>query len=100
MDEEKEYGGELVTITDADGNDYELEHLDTIEMDGAYYIAFLPTDMDEEDPDYGIIILKCDQEPDMGGDLYQPEPEEEERAYDLFIQRLYDEDEEEEAEED
>ena len=27
------YGGDLITITDPEGNDYELEHLDTIEMD-------------------------------------------------------------------
>ena len=96
-----EYGGDIVTITDPDGKDYELEHLDTIEMDGAFYMAFLPTDIDEDDPDYGIVILKSDTEPDMGADLYVPEDEAAERAYDIFMERLFaDEDDEEEAEED
>ena len=97
----EEYGGDIITITDDEGNSYELEHLDTIEMDGAFYMAFLPTDIDEDDPDYGIVILKSDTEPDMGADLYVPEDEAAERAYDIFMERLFaDEDDEEEAEED
>ncbi len=94
-----EYGGDIVTITDPEGNDYELEHLDTIEMDDAYYMAFLPTDLDEDDPDYGIVILKCDSSPDMGADLYVPDDEAAERAYDIFMERLFAE-ENEEGEED
>jgi hypothetical protein len=88
------YGGDIVTITDPDGNDYELEHLDTIEMDNAFYLAFLPTDLDENDPDYGIVILKCDGAPDMGADLYVPDDEDAERAYDIFMERLFNDDEE------
>ena len=94
------YGGDLITITDPEGNDYELEHLDTIEMDNAFYLAFLPTDLDEEDPDYGIVILKCDGAPDMGADLYVPDDEEAERAYDIFMERLFDDADEEETQED
>ena len=30
----EEYSGNIISISDEDGNNYELEHLDTIEMDG------------------------------------------------------------------
>ena len=57
-----DFGSDLVTISDDDGNVFVLEHLDTIEIDGIFYAAFLPADMDEEDDDYGIVILKAVEE--------------------------------------
>jgi len=54
----EEYGNDFITISDDDGNEFELEHLETIEVDGTLYMAFLPADMDEEDENYGLIILK------------------------------------------
>ena len=57
-----EYGSDLVTISDDDGNDYVLEHLDTIEVNDVFYMAFLPTDIDEDHEDYGIVILKVVEE--------------------------------------
>jgi uncharacterized protein YrzB (UPF0473 family) len=54
----EEFGSDFIVITDEDGNDYELEHIDTIEIDDTFYMAFLPADMDEEDDDFGMIILK------------------------------------------
>ena len=57
-----EYGNDIITITDDEGNDFVLEHLHTLEYNGPFYMAFLPTDMDEDDPDYGIIILKVVEE--------------------------------------
>ncbi|MCL2201484.1 MAG: DUF1292 domain-containing protein [Oscillospiraceae bacterium] len=54
----EDYGNDIVTISDDDGNEYELEHLDTIDRDGCYYMAFLPTDMEEDDENFGLIILK------------------------------------------
>ena len=53
-----EFGNDFVTITDDDGNEFELEHLDTVEIGGELYMAFLPTGLDESDEDYGLIILK------------------------------------------
>ena len=57
-----EFGNDFVTISDEDGNDFVLEHLDTIEIDDTFYMAFLPTDLDEDDDDYGLIILKATEE--------------------------------------
>jgi len=57
-----EFGSDYITISDEDGNDFVLEHVDTIEVNDTYYLAFLPTDMDEDDDDYGLIILKAVEE--------------------------------------
>ena len=57
-----ELGSDYITITDDDGNAFELEHLDTIELNDQIYMAFLPADMDEEDEDFGLVILKVIEE--------------------------------------
>ena len=87
----EEYGGDIITITDDDGNSYELEHLDTIELDGTFYLAFLPVDMDENNPDYGMVILREETEGDEAF-LAQPEDDELEKVYELFMERLFPED--------
>jgi len=53
-----EYGNNFITITDDDGNEFELEHLDTAEINDGLYMAFLPVDIDEDDEDFGLVILK------------------------------------------
>ena len=47
-----------ILVTDEEGNKAELEHQDTIEYEGQIYVSFLPTDMDEDNDDYGLVILK------------------------------------------
>lgn len=53
-----EFGNDFISLIDDDGNEVELEHLDTAEIDGEIYMAFLPADIDEDDEDFGMIILK------------------------------------------
>ena len=36
----EEYGANFITVTDEDGNEFELEHLDTIEFNGSTYLAW------------------------------------------------------------
>jgi len=55
---DRSFGNDFHTISDDDGNQFILEHLDTIEADDTFYLAFLPADMDEDDEDYGLVILK------------------------------------------
>jgi len=57
-----DFGSDFITISDEEGNDFVLEHVDTIEVDDMFYLAFLPTDMDEDDEEYGIIILQAIEE--------------------------------------
>jgi len=58
----EEFGNDLVTITDEDGNVYALEHVDTLEIDEIFYMAFLPTDINEDDDEFGLVILKVIEE--------------------------------------
>jgi len=57
-----DFGNDFITVSDEDGNDFVLEHLDTIEIDDTFYMAFLPADMDEDDDDFGLVILKVTEE--------------------------------------
>lgn len=57
---EEEFGASYISITDDEGNEFELEHLGMTEYEGEEYVLFLPADMDENDPDYGYIILKIE----------------------------------------
>lgn len=90
----EEYGSDIITITDDEGNTYSLEHLDTMELDGVYYLAFTPADMDPEDEEYGMVLLKEETEGDESF-LVQLDEDELDRVYDKFMERLYPEEEEE-----
>ena len=85
----KQFGDDIITITDEEGNDFHLEHLDTLEIDGVFYLAFVPADMDPQDPDYGMILLREEEE---GDEIYLAQlesDEEKEKIYELFMDRLY-----------
>ena len=97
-----EYGGNFVSLTDEDGNEIGLEHLDTIECDGAVYMAFFPVEEadengeapEEEDEEAGLIILKV---VDVDGEeqLATLEDEEElDRVYQQFMESLFEDEEE------
>ena len=89
-----DFGSDYLTITDDEGNEFVLEHLHTLEYNGTFYMAFLPTDMDEDDPDYGIIILKVVEE--NGEEILGSvdDPDELETVYEMFAAVLFDEEEE------
>ena len=56
---ENKFGADIITLTDEDNNEYELEHIDTIELNKTLYLAF--TDANQsDDPDSisEIIILR------------------------------------------
>ena len=96
----EEFGGDFVTIVDEDGQEFELEILDTLEMDGNTYTIFAPADieeMDVNDPDYGLIILRTTEE--NGEEVYDSVDDEEEldRVYNRY-QEILDAEEEETGE--
>jgi len=56
----EEFGSDIITVTDEEGNEFELELLDDIEFEGKEYSVLVPAnieEMDVNDPDYGLIIL-------------------------------------------
>jgi len=86
------FGSDYVTISDDDGNDYVLEYLDTIELDDELYMAFLPTDIDEDDEGYGFVILQVVEED--GEELLATVDDDDllDDLYDRFMERIQEED--------
>ena len=83
-----EFGPSFITLTDEDGNEIELEHLDTVEYNGQTYMAFLPAEMSLEDA-YELFILKVELEDDGEEVLVSLDDEDEEaEMFQIFSERL------------
>lgn len=96
----EEYGPDFITLTDEDGNEFELEHVETIEHNGQVYMAFFPAvteeDMDkDDDEESGLIILKIIVE-NGEEELSTLDSEEElNEVYDKFMEVLFEDEEDE-----
>ena len=96
----EEFGPTFITVTDEDGKEIELEHLDTLEIEGTTYMAFFPAqfaDVEEEpvdDEEYGLIILKVIYVD--GEELLATIDDEDEleAVYEQFMEILFDEEDE------
>ena len=90
-----EYGSDFMTIVDEDGTEFELEVLTTVEYNGATYLAVTPA-TDEEIEDLEVSILKSVEEDEGDPILCAIEDEAElEAVYNLIMDQLYAEDEDE-----
>lgn len=96
------FGPDFITVTDEDGNDFELELVDTLEYGGITYYAMFPAveaddetgepkDVDADDEEYGLVIMKAIEE--NGEELLSTldSDEELEKIYDLFMERFFEE---------
>lgn len=87
---DNKFGSDYITLTDDDGNSFELEHLDTIEYNGSLYLAFVPAgEGAEDDPDYGIILLKTIHENDEDILSTIDDADELNSVYEEFMNQLY-----------
>jgi len=99
------FGPDFITVTDEDGNDFELELVDTLEDRGITYYAMFPAveedeatgepkDVDADDEEYGLVIMKAIEE--NGEELLSTldSDEELERVYELFMERFFAEEDE------
>ena len=89
--------GDLITIIDDDGQEFELEYIDEMDYNGSTYVCFLPANMDESDPDYGMIILRSVLD-ENGEELFESIDDDAELddVYNKFMVLFFDEEEEEE----
>ena len=90
-----QYGSDFLTIVDDDGNEYELEVLSTLEYNGCTYLAVVPAAESAETLELEVSILKSTEE---NGEPILSVIEDEaelEAVYDLIMDSLYEEDEEE-----
>ena len=103
---EENFGPDFITVTDEDGNDFELELVDTLEHQGVTYYAMFPAveedeetgepkDVDADDEEYGLVIMKAIEE--NGEELLSTLDSDEEldEVYELFMERFFQDEEEE-----
>lgn len=91
-----DYGSDFISVTDEEGNEFELEHLGTLEYKDGEYMAFVPADMDEDDEDFGLILLRVVEQD--GEQLLADIDDEQElnQVYEKFMEELFADDEDEE----
>lgn len=94
----EEFGPDFISLTDEDGNEFEVEVVDILEHNGITYVACFPTvdedTSEEEAEDYGLVILKYVEEAD--GEMYLATPDTDEElneVYELFMEQLDEEEE-------
>ena len=92
----EEFGDNFVTMVDENGEEFVLELLETIDYKDASYTAFLPADLDENDPDYGLVLLRNDVD-ENGEEVYDTIDDDDELddVYEQFMRILFDDEEEE-----
>lgn len=93
---EDQFGSDFITIVDEDGTEYELEVLSTLDYDGNTYLAVIPAGESADEFQLEVSILKSVEE-DGEPILSAIEDEAELQAvYDLIMDSLYEEEEDEE----
>ena len=95
---EKEEGF-FVDLTDEEGNNFKLEIVGEVEYEDSLYRVFLPTDMDEDDPDYGFIILKAVMDGDEEVLDSVDDQELLEKVYAIYMEEVFGDEEDGEPEE-
>jgi uncharacterized protein YrzB (UPF0473 family) len=93
---EDQFGSDFLTIVDEDGQEYELEVLSTLEYDGNTYLAVIPAGEHADEFQLEVSILKSVEED--GEDILSAIEDETElqAVYDLIMDSLYEEEDEDE----
>ena len=90
-----QYGSDFLSIVDDDGNEYELEVLSTLEYNGNTYLAVIPAAESADQLELEVSVLKSTEENGEAILSVIEDQEELEAVYDLIMDSLYEEDEEE-----
>ena len=88
--------GIFISLTDEEGQNYRLEVMGEVEFGADVFGIFLPADMDEDDPDYGIVILRSVVD-ENGDELFESIDDDAELQdeYEHFAILLFDDEDEE-----
>lgn len=81
--------GYFIDLTDDEGNSFRLEVLGEVEYENDTYVVFLPADMDENDPDYGFVILKANE--NSGEIVYDSVDDDEllQKVYAIYMEEVF-----------
>ncbi|MFA9379799.1 MAG: DUF1292 domain-containing protein [Acetanaerobacterium sp.] len=94
MAEEMDFGPNVLSLTDEDGNEHEFEILDELDLDEKHYVALIPASeeaLEDEEEEGQLIVLKSEEE---NGEEYLAYIEDEEefgRVAGMFVERLSEE---------
>ena len=93
----EEFGPTFITITDEDDNEFVLEFVDALEVNGQMYQAFIPVETEGEElseEEAGLVILKVIHAD--GEDLLSTLDSEEEadEVYEKFMEILFEDEDE------
>ena len=93
----EEFGPTFITITDEDDNEFVLEFVDALELNGQMYQAFFPVETEGEElseEEAGLVILKVIHAD--GEDLLSTLDSEEEadEVYEKFMEILFEDEDE------
>ena len=90
----EDFGSDFITITDEDGVEYELEILSELDYQGAHYLAVVPA-MDPEELE--VSLLRADEEEGEPILSAITDTEELEAVYQLMMDQLYEDEEDQES---
>lgn len=82
--------GYIVNLSDDEGNDFNLEVVGEVEYNDDSFVVFLPADLDEDDPDYGYVILRSVEDGDELNFESVDNDELLEKIYAVFVESLED----------
>lgn len=85
----EEFGNNYVVLTDEEGNEVEFEHIDTVEVDGQTYLAFIPAELSVED-EAEVVILKIEEEDGEEILVSVDDEEEADKIFEIVMQRVED----------
>lgn len=85
------YGDDFITITDEEGNEYELEVLSTLEYEGNSYVAVVPAQDDDSTEELEVSILKKVMEDGEEILVTIDDDDELEKVYEVMMDLLYEE---------
>lgn len=99
-----DYGNDFVVLSDEEGNEYEFEHIDTLECNGTTYMAFVPAEQELEEEEELVIMKMVNEGTDEEMLESVVDDNELELVYGQFLERLendyFDDEDEDEDEED
>ena len=86
-----EYGDNIISISDDEGNYFELLVLDEADMNGVHYLALTEAKNPEEEENLEVIILKVIQDEESGEDLLSTvdSDDELEAIYQIFEDQMF-----------
>ena len=83
------FGNDYVVLTDEDGNEVEFQHIDTVEVDGQTYMAFIPAEL-AVDEEAEVVILKVVEENGEEILVTVEDDDEADKIFDIVMERVED----------